>query len=107
MSSKFNLVEALESNGFVHSCDRTATDDINGTEYVTKRYTRRFEKVAQVAWEGEQVISLTAVVDVLFKNGKQELATAIYDFGKVKQHMPDKRAFNAIRDTVKFAGFEF
>ena len=62
--------------------------------------------MARYAWAGELEFHFLVDVQIMYFNGKPCMVTASYSNGKVKEHDYGKRAYNAIRDTVKNNGFE-
>lgn len=95
----FDLYTELMNNGFEVSKNRY------GLEVLTKEYEQEIGNPLQGVWT--QVMW----VDVQF-SPDHTVCTAYYCEGrhsnafKVKTHMNDKRAFNAIRQTVANNGFE-
>ena len=71
-------------------------------------YHRVWKKTAQVAWHGEQEETLEARILLSYgcplvtikRNGRQ-------DPKFIRDYSSPKRAMNAIREIVKFAGFEW
>lgn len=99
---KFNLYEALQNNGFTVD---PYNDGDNG--YMVRD---DFENEVEVAWYGKQKSTLE--IGVQFNESRTVCTVYYYKDGfkrafKVKTHLTDKRAFNAIRETVKNNGFEF
>lgn len=98
MKKKFDLYSELLNKGF------TASED----QYGCHCLTLNLEKKVETVWWGEQTRSLGimaafnpehTVVTVYYANGGRE------DF-KVKEHLNEKRALNAIIATAKNQGFE-
>lgn len=101
--AKFDIVAAVEGKGFKacreHVCE-------SGFKYVT--YTKQYKREAMVAWHG--LCEIAFVADLTFgfnKAGELVDVTAQFSNGKVKSYEPNKRAYNAIRDTVQYNGYEF
>ena len=98
---KFNLYEELKNKGY-----EVDTDDARlGYEVLTKMY----HKTDDVLWYGK--VNSKMSVSVMF-NKDHTIAQVTYaDEGfrvfKHKVHMADKRAYNAIADTVRNKGYEF
>lgn len=71
-------------------------------------YHRVWKKTAQIAWYGEQEETLEARILLSYgyplvtikRNGRQ-------DPKSIRDYSSPKRAMNAIREIVKFAGFEW
>ena len=103
MAAKFDIISALEENGF--ELDRMQQYD----EYRTvKVYRKNYSRVANVAWYGEQTLTYWAEVRLEMYRGKVLGITGTFAGGKVKEYMcSDKAAFNAIKKTVELAGYEF
>lgn len=94
---KFDLYEELVARGFVK------TEDPFGRERLTKRY----EKEVEVRWYGKHLS--TFGVDVVF-NADHTVAKVFYynqskTAYKIKTHMSDKKAFNAICATLNNHGY--
>jgi len=97
---KFDLCEELATQGFVK------TDAyMLGWEGVTKHY----EKEAEVVWYGKR--KSTFDVEVFFNPDRSVAKVFYYNQSKtafkVKTHMSDKRALNAIKATVENNGYAF
>lgn len=97
MKKKFDLYQELTEKGF------TEQESSFGAMLV-----KSYEKEVEVAWHGK--MKSTYRVEALFNQDKT-IATVSYFKGsmkadKVKTHLNEKRAFNAIRETIKNAGFE-
>lgn len=98
MKKKFDLYQELTNKGFVEQ------ENAFGT-----MLTKTYEKEVDVAWYGK--MKTTYRVEVLF-NADQTVANVCYFKEiaphpvKVKSHLNEKRAFNAISETIKNAGFE-
>ena len=95
---KFDLYEELKYLGFEEGKNQFGNDCM----------TKTYKKTVEVLWQGEYETSLKieaqfnpehSVVNVLYYEGRP------YPF-KVKVHLNEKRALNAIRDTAKNHGFE-
>lgn len=102
MAKKFDIVKAVEDHGF-RPCREYVCE--SGFKYVM--YTKQYKKEAMVAWHG--LCEIVFVADIIFgfnKSGELFDVTAQFSNGKVKSYKPGKRAYNAIRDTVKYNGFE-
>lgn len=97
-NKKFDLIETLKAHGFSSSTSMT------GCPLFTLDMSRQVE----VAWYGVQ--EFTIRVQVVF-NPEKTICTVNYYDGflrpfKTKVHLSDKRAWNAICETVKNKGFE-
>lgn len=100
MKKAFNLYEELKANGFYEVRDEWG--DVLRKDY---------EKEVDVLWYGKQKSYF--IVRVRF-NGDHSVAQASYYHNSVpanafknKTHLNEKRALNAIRQTVENNGFEF
>lgn len=95
---KFDLYKELENKGFAARKD----------EYGFDVLVKEFSKEVEIAWIGKEISVIR--VEVRF-NKEKTTATASYFSGysrfKEKTHLNDKKAFNAIKATVEFKGFEF
>lgn len=95
---KFDVRPALEAKGFI-----AKPGHLGGT-VLHKDYTKQVE----VAWYGQREKRLT--VEVWVNSEASCLTVYYYDGGvspfKVKNHLNEKRAYNAIADTIKNNGFE-
>lgn len=94
---RFDLYEELLAKGFVKA------DDAFGRERLTKHY----EKEVEVVWYGKHLSTFD--VDVVF-NPDHTVAKVFYynqskTAFKVKTHMSDKKAFNAICATLNNNGY--
>lgn len=101
--AKFDIIAAVEDKGFT-ACKEYVCE--SGFKYIT--YTKQYKKEAMVAWHG--LCEITFVADLTFgfnKAGELFDVTAQFSNGKVKSYEPNKRAYNAIRDTVQYNGYEF
>lgn len=91
--------ELITQHGFTH----VATTDLGHTIY-----HRVWHRTAQVAWHGEQEETLEVRITLSYgyplvvvkRNGKQ-------DPKFMRDYSSPKRAMNAIREIVRFAGFEW
>ena len=91
--------ELIAKNGFTH----TATTDLGH-----RIYHREWKRKVQVAWYGEQDDTMEVRITlsdryplvVVKRNGKQ-------DPKFMRDYSSPKRAMNAIREIVKYAGFEW
>ena len=98
--AKFDLFKTLTEKGF------TETADNYGRIILTKSY----EKEVEVVWYGKQTSRL--YVDVYFNSDKTVAQVAyMHRFAeatpfKTKTHLNDKRAYNAIAQTIENNGFE-
>ena len=100
MTKKFDLYQELANNGF----DVDPYND-GDDSYLVKC----FEKEVEVCWYGKQKSTLE--IGVQFNPERTTCRVYYYKDGfkrafKVKDHMADKRAFNAIKETAKNNGFE-
>ena len=80
---KFNLKEALVAKGF------TPIADPFGCAEPGQIVQKTFEREVETVWHG-------TAKDVL---------TVMVRFTKVKSHRSNKRAYNAIEDTIRLRGF--
>ena len=99
MAKKFDLYEALKNEGFTESVDQFGCVEL----------ARKFEKEIDVVWYGKTTQTFAIVIG--FSSDKSVVRVWYYDKPfhafKVKDHMNDKRAYNAIHDTAKYNGFAF
>lgn len=97
-TKKFDLMEAMEQKGFERVENPYAK--FGGTaEY----YERKWGKDVEVVWgRGAEHFEMTVTAIVTRGNVR-----FIYSTGKVRDHALNKRAWNALRDTVEFNGYEF
>jgi len=97
MKKKFDLYQELTAQGFAEQ------ENPFGIMLV-----KSYEKEVEVAWHGK--MKSTYRVEVLFNQDKTVATVSYFKTSmradKVKGHLNEKRAFNAIRDTIKNAGFE-
>ena len=101
--AKFDIIAEVEGHGF-KACKEHETE--SGFRYVM--YTKQYKKETMVAWHG--ICETVFVADLIFgfnKSGELFDVTAQFSNGKVKSYKPGKSAYNAIRDTVQYNGFEF
>lgn len=101
--AKFDIIAAVEDHGF-KPCREYVCE--SGFRYVM--YTKQYKKEERVVWHG--LCEIVFVADLTFgfnKSGELLDVTAQFSNGKVKSYEPNKRAFNAIRDTVQYNGYEF
>lgn len=101
--AKFDLENALIADGFAMTNEHTSQWD---KRYMFRTYTKEFVKILEVAWYGQNEYHFIADVQVTYFNGKPIDVVASYSNGKVKEYAYDKRAYNAIRDTIKNNGFD-
>lgn len=97
-ANKFDFIETLKAHGF------SSTTSMTGCPL----FTLDLSKEVEVAWYG--VKEFTIRVQVVF-NPEMTCCMVNYYDGflrpfKTKVHMSDKRAWNAIRETLKNKGFE-
>lgn len=98
----FNIIEQLKGDGF-KACREHVND--GGFKYVV--YTKEYRKETNVVWYGKSTIVFVADVTACYnKSGELVDITAQFSNGKVKSYKPGKQAYNAIRDTIKYNGFE-
>lgn len=99
MAEKFDITEALKDNGFEETYD--------GAEqgYVGYTYTKHYSKTNSNPLQGEWEVTFDVDVKMLFGFGNTYIR-AYFSNGKVKDYKSAKRAYNAIRDTVMYNGFE-
>lgn len=99
MMKKFDLYEALKANGFYEIHDEFG--DVLRKDY---------EREDDVLWYGKMKFNFIA--RVRFNDDHSIAQVAYYDSDiparafKEKTHLNEKRAYNAIRNTVKNHGFE-
>ena len=90
-------IALLEQNGFAPN-----GEEIDGRPV----YARRWSRQAEVLWYGEMEASLEIRADIdlgyplisIFKDGR---------FEDRRGHTSPKRSINAMREIVRFAGFDF
>lgn len=100
-TAKFDLANALIADGF----QETARRSFGGYDAVT--YSKKWSKpVNDAAWYGVSELTFSADIEIHYYLGKPGMAIASYSNGKVKEHDYNKRTYNAVRDTVKFHGFD-
>lgn len=101
MTKKFNLYQELQNHGFRAENDNCLVRD-------------DFESEVEVAWYGKT--KTTMAVEIWFNEDKTSCRAYYYldqSQGrrfrpyKVKTHLSEKRAFNAIKQTVENKGYEF
>lgn len=99
MAKKFDAYEALKNEGFTETVDELGYVELS----------RKFEKEVDVAWYGKMTKTFAIVIG--FNSDKTVMRVWYYDRpkkpSKVKDHLNDKRAYNAIHSTAKYNGFEF
>lgn len=100
---KFNLKEALAAKGF------SPIADPYGFSTYGQIVEKVYEKQVEIAWYGKVNSSLK--VTVRFTPDDQAI-TVSYSQGyhepfKVKSHLANRRALNAISDTLAHNGFTF
>lgn len=98
MTKKFDLYQELLNKGFE-----------NQESMFGFTLTKSYEKEVEVAWHGK--MKTTYKVQVVFNEEKTVATVSYYKNNapkatKVKTHLNEKRAFNAIKETVKNAGYE-
>lgn len=97
---KFDLYEELLANGFV------AVKNV-GSEYY--HLEKHYEKEVEVCWYGKQEVHFD--VEIYFNADHSCVRAYYYNQSrtpfKVKSHLNDKRAFNAIKATVENNGYAF
>lgn len=103
--AKFNLIDALTADGFETIEER---DFCGGGDSLLMN--RVFTREITLCWHpGETYVTsleVTLRID-RFKSGEYCGVWATFSNGKSKYYGYDKRAYNAIRDTVKYAGYEY
>lgn len=104
-TKKFDLTTALIQAGFERGTDKETIDPAYGS-YQTLVLRKSYSTDQRVNDFGILNRGFNVEVQVLYHNGKCYGVTVLYGNGKVKSHAYDKRAYNAIRDTVKYNGFE-
>ena len=103
--AKFDLTNALIQAGFNHGIDRVMTDPKYG-EYRTVVLRKGYGEDVRVNDWGIIGDGFKVEVQVTYHNDKCYGVRVFYSNGKVKEHEYGKRAYNAIRDTVKYNGFD-
>ena len=99
-SKQFDLAGALTEKGF------EKVSEIHEGKNVYITFSKSYEKEAELAWYGKDTVRFTATVSVaLWDSGKGYSVLASFSNGKVKEYAYDKRAYNAIADTIKYNGF--
>ena len=99
---KFNAVEAL-----IHQHGYTLKTVRSGSEIVHDFLTKTYERVSDVLWHGPMRSEMT--VEVHLSADHETLRVYYYDGRrqiKSKVHMNDKRAYNAIRNTLAHYSYE-
>lgn len=99
MAKKFDLYQELVNAGFEAGSD-------------PKQLVREFHMECEVCWYGKQD---TAIVAEVWFNEDHTVCKAYYYYDRIarnrqfkeKVHLSEKRAFNAIKQTVENKGFEF
>lgn len=101
MAKKFNLYEELKANGFHDSANpfghmiiRKFIEDQQMISITGESYTYRRDMEVRAIFTDDY-----SAVRVVYKDGKH--------ICKAKTHLNDRRAYNAIRQTVQNNGFEF
>lgn len=99
MKKKFDAYEALRNEGFAESIN----------EFGCVELSRKFEKEIEVVWYGKSTKTFAIIIE--FNSDKTAMRVWYYNRpncpSKVKDHLNDKRAYNAIHSTAKYNGFEF
>lgn len=99
---KFNAVEAL-----INQHGYTLKDVRVGSEIVHEYLTKTYEKTEDVVWHGPTRFEMT--VEVLLSRDRETLRVNYFAGSthlKKKTHLNDKRAYNAIRDTLANHGYQ-
>ena len=98
MAKKFDLYEALKQAGFEEA----------KTQFGNDMLKKSFRKMTEVAWYGQQETKLD--VEVWFSLDHGAVTVYYYDGWhrpfKEKTHLNDKRAFNAIAQTIANKDFQ-
>lgn len=97
-ATKFNLMEALEEKGF-----ERIENPMAAYGSTADFYERTWSKDIELVW-GRSAEHFEMTVTAIVTRGNIRF---IYSTGKVKDHALNKRAWNALRDTVTFNGYEF
>ena len=101
--AKFDLYNALQENGF----------QVEDPENINCLVRKDFESEVEVLWYGKT--KTTMAVEVWF-NEDRTVCRAYYYLDqperrfspfKVKTHLTDKKAFNAIKQTIENKSYEF
>lgn len=100
-TKSFDLIDALIADGF----ERTEYARRNG--YKQTKLAKHYEKQTTLAWYGKTVSRFDVEVWFTYYHGEVCRVHVEYSNGKVKDHAYNKRAYNAIRDTVQYNGYEF
>jgi hypothetical protein len=104
-TKSFDLIDALIESGFERGIDRVMTYPTNG-EYYTVVLRKSYSVDERVNDWGVLNDGFKVEVQVTYHNGMNYGVRVFYSNGKVKDHAYNKRTFNAIRDTVRYNGFE-
>ena len=95
---RFDLYEELIAKGFVK------VDD----PFNRNRFAKHYEKEVEVCWYGKHVATFD--VEVVFNSEHTVVKVFYYNQSKtpfkIKTHMCDKRAYNAICQTLSNNGYE-
>ena len=98
MAKKFDAYEELIRNGFEEGKNQFGYDVLR----------RTFKRATEVAWYGVAEFNMT--VEAVFNKDHGAMTVYYSDGGrrpfKEKCHLNDKRAFNAISQTVANKGYE-
>lgn len=98
MAKKFDLFKALRENGFTF-VDNTSL-------------TKEYSKTVEIVWNGKQETKI--FVGVFFDEEHESCRAYFYQdvisqngLFKTKTYKANKRAFNAIKETIEWKGFKF
>ncbi len=91
-AKKFDLITALLSDGF------QLTKKDSEQFYIGETYEKHYSDGSDYSFD--------ASVTVVFSCGRVMGVGAKFSNGKFRQYQYNKRAYNAIRDTIKNNGFE-
>ena len=101
--SNFDLENELIAAGFVKSNENVPQCD---RRFMYRTWTKEYVTTWSVAWYGQTEHHFIVDVRVTYFNNKPLGVTASLSNGKVRDYGYDKRAYNAIRDTIKNNGFD-
>lgn len=102
-TKNFDLMTALVQAGFERGIDREVTDPATGS-YQTVVLRKSYNTEDRINDYGILNEGFEVEVQITYHNDKCYVRV-FYSNGKVKDHAYNKRAYNAIKDTLKYAGF--
>lgn len=103
-TKNFDLMTALVQAGFKRGNDKEIVDPVYGS-YQTKVLRKSYGVEDRINDYGILNEGFEVEVQVTFHNNRTYNVRVFYSNGKVKDHVYNKRAYNAIKDTLKYAGF--